>query len=396
MKKKSVAIVVPCIEKGGGVPSLALYLYKALSIYSNYQIDIISISTSRYDKNSTKIFSPKTWVKGIKVSEKKRNSINIINVGAYFTELEFMRYMPRKILTDILSQYNIVHVVSGTPAWGYICKNLRNNVFFHIATLSVLERQSLISSQPFIRRQYTIIMSKVTNLFDQISLKYAKDIFVLNDHMLKTINNFGYTNVTLSPPGLDTSLYANNDKKGNYIISVARYNDPRKNIRLLYDAFKIVKSSNNSDIRMIIASKYKIKDADIDYANKIGIDDYIDYNIGANDNDLRRLYFKSKFFVLSSNEEGFGIVIIEAMASGLPVISTRCGGPESIINNGFNGYLVSKNNPKEMAKYMTRLLFNNELLSCMSKNSTESTIDKFDYKNTIKKVIEKYEKNISQ
>ena len=50
---------------------------------------------------------------------------------------------------------------------------------------------------------------------------------------------------------------------------------------------------------------------------------------------------KSSYFVLSSLYETFGVVLIEAMACGLPLLSTKCGGPESIIANDNLGVLCN-------------------------------------------------------
>ncbi len=63
-------------------------------------------------------------------------------------------------------------------------------------------------------------------------------------------------------------------------------------------------------------------------------------------------------FVLSSSSEGFSIATIEAMATGLPVIATRCGGPEEILQHGHNGYLVPTQAPQQMADAINYLLCN--------------------------------------
>jgi glycosyltransferase involved in cell wall biosynthesis len=66
---------------------------------------------------------------------------------------------------------------------------------------------------------------------------------------------------------------------------------------------------------------------------------------------------ESNCFVLVSDSETFGVVFIEAMAAGLPVIATRCGGPEDFVNSS-NGLLIERNNLKELVEAL-KYMYNN-------------------------------------
>ena len=73
-------------------------------------------------------------------------------------------------------------------------------------------------------------------------------------------------------------------------------------------------------------------------------------------------------FVLSSYREGFAIVIPEAMACGLPILSTKCTGPTEILKDGEFGMLV-ENNYDGVYKGMKEVLDNRESLPCYKRQS---------------------------
>ena len=76
--------------------------------------------------------------------------------------------------------------------------------------------------------------------------------------------------------------------------------------------------------------------------------------------DIMTEYQCSQFFVLSSDYEGFGLVIIESMASGTPVVATDCPyGPSEIIENGVTG-LLSKMTTEDLAKKMEYMITHDE------------------------------------
>ena len=76
--------------------------------------------------------------------------------------------------------------------------------------------------------------------------------------------------------------------------------------------------------------------------------------------DLVSEYMKSQFLVLSSDYEGFGLVIVEAMACGIPVVATNCPhGPSDIIENGVTG-LLSDLDVKDLAIQMEWMISHQE------------------------------------
>ncbi|HEX4495760.1 MAG TPA: glycosyltransferase family 4 protein [Thermoanaerobaculia bacterium] len=71
---------------------------------------------------------------------------------------------------------------------------------------------------------------------------------------------------------------------------------------------------------------------------------------------IRNLFSVSEALVHPSHSEGGGLAILEAMAVGLPVVATRCGGPEEIVEDGVSGLLVPVGNPQELGGAIRRLL----------------------------------------
>ena len=88
--------------------------------------------------------------------------------------------------------------------------------------------------------------------------------------------------------------------------------------------------------------------------------------------DIPHLLTASDLYVMASKWEGFSISLIEAMASGIPVIATSVGSNSEIIENNKNGLLLVSGRPDLLAKAMYELILNKELRRRFSKNAPDA------------------------
>lgn len=97
---------------------------------------------------------------------------------------------------------------------------------------------------------------------------------------------------------------------------------------------------------------------------------------------------KCSIFVLPSVAEAFGVVIIEAMASGKPVIARNIIGPRDIVTHGYNGFLFQT--VGDLKKYIQLLLSDKTLRVKLGSNARNSVEEKFTFKKTATKYLKLY------
>ena len=164
----------------------------------------------------------------------------------------------------------------------------------------------------------------------------------------------------------------------------------QKNIELLIKSLKLISARK---IRCCIVGEGPEEKKLKKLAKSLGISESIIFLGKANLEKVYQFMKSSKIFVLPSLWEGFGIVVIEANACGLPVITTNNewnASKELIDGNG----LVVENNPESLAKGIEKLLSDKRLLRKMSKNAVIKA-KRFDW-NDIADVTEEYYKSITK
>jgi glycosyltransferase involved in cell wall biosynthesis len=78
------------------------------------------------------------------------------------------------------------------------------------------------------------------------------------------------------------------------------------------------------------------------------------------------------------------------MACGLPVIATKVGGNLDVLNNNENGILVEKENPKQLANAINRVLNDNKLAEQLGENAIKTVVRKYSMESTVSRYIELY------
>jgi len=159
------------------------------------------------------------------------------------------------------------------------------------------------------------------------------------------------------------------------VIWTARHNDARKNTALLLRAFtRVISACPFARLTLAGDSPGPRLTALMD---RLNLRDRVECRGWVSEPEKIGLLRAADVFALPSNQEGLGIAALEAMACGVPVVSTRCEGPESFITDGVNGFLCPREDPEAMAARLVQLIRDRELRRRLGQAARETVLREF-------------------
>jgi D-inositol-3-phosphate glycosyltransferase len=233
-------------------------------------------------------------------------------------------------------------------------------------------------------------------------------------NQLKKLYNADETRITVLPPGVNTDRFypipmdeakevVGIPKEDRMVLFVGRI-EPLKGIDTLIEAMAMLKikckkcphylviigGENDNPEEQLSNEMERLKTL----SHKLGIEDVIIFAGKRGQDSLPYYYSAAEVVVMPSHYESFGMVALEAMACGTPMIASEVGGLRYLIKEGETGYFVPMQNPEILAERMRTLLLNGKLRHEMGMKAAEYARD-YDWSIIAREIIDVYKKMIS-
>ncbi len=218
----------------------------------------------------------------------------------------------------------------------------------------------------------------------------------------KTITNYEIEkNIEVIPNFVDTELFKPSDCCGfrKHIApnneKVLIHTSNFRQVKRVPDTLKIfAKVIEEVPAKLVLVGDGPDRSECERLCRQLGICDNVKF-LGKQDG-LVEILNASDIFLIPSQSESFGLAALEAMACGLPVISSSVGGLPELVRHNETGYIAEIGDIDRMAKYTIDLLTNERKYKLFSKNARERTVSLFDKKIVIPQYEEYYKKFLSK
>lgn len=170
-----------------------------------------------------------------------------------------------------------------------------------------------------------------------------------------------------------------------------------KGTRYLIEAMAIV-LKQLPEARLIVCGDGVERNNLEELAQRLGLSKNIKFMGRVPNDQLPDYYRKASVFVLPSivndtgETEAFGVVLLEAMACGTPVVGSNVGGIPDIITDGWNGYLTKEKNPQDIADKIIKILSDREMGKRFSENGLQKINERFSWEVVVKQISDVYER----
>jgi glycosyltransferase involved in cell wall biosynthesis len=348
----------------GGAESLLKNLLIEAKKYDDFEIDVCTL----YSRNIFK-------------QDIKKAEVKVFDFGLSF-KYNFVVII--KLINLIKrGKYDLVHVHL-FPA----------DLFAAIATLFLPKRVVYVFSEHnvFNRRRSNVIFKLVDGFTYS---RYKKIICVsslVQESLHKWIPNTRNKTVVIKN-AIPVKELVQNKEKIYSLLFVGRL-EKAKGVDIFLRAVQIISENYKRDLRVAIVGGGNLEKETKSLAKDLRVAKMIEF-LGVR-NDVAELMKKSKVFILPSRWEGLPIVLLEAMANGIPVVSTPVGGIPELLKNGKDSILVEPDNPKALAEAILKLLQNENLRKNMINNAFEKVKKEYSIENYTFKLLNFYKEVLNE
>ncbi|MDX5976833.1 glycosyltransferase [Vreelandella alkaliphila] len=167
------------------------------------------------------------------------------------------------------------------------------------------------------------------------------------------------TPTLIQPTGIDAARFADTDRDAleelrhqlsidpadTVLVSVSRISQ-EKNIGFMLEALAELKSQGSQSLRLLLIGDGPDRQTIQQHIEALALQEQVTLVGAVPPEDMARYYHLGDIFVFASTSETQGMVILEAMAAGLPVVAVRSSGIDDVVRDGFNGYKTPQNRQK--------------------------------------------------
>lgn len=296
---------------------------------------------------------------------------------------------PQAISSKTRDNVNMVFTLHGTYYQEYLA----------VRNCSFPELEATAISLKIFHRLNEIAERKMAEMSDMIiavsedTRKYAIEYYGIDKEKIRVIPNF----VDVSHFSEVKGEKAHNhfaDLLGDPTILFVGRLVPRKGVKyLLFAVSELAKEF--PEIKLIIIGSGGLRRGLVNMCHDLNIMRHVHFTEFLPEEQLPEAYQIADIFVLPSLYEGFGIPIVEAMASGTPVIATNVGGIPEILANSGAGIVIPPGDARALTKALRLLAENPSVRRKMGERGLRIAREKYDWKKRIGDVIQLYKEVIS-
>ena len=350
-----LAIVTQDPANYGGVLRLAEYIYRRAEAAG---LEPTLVHYGRYTEHAELHVSLANLVRGeLTLTPSARDYVfrgmRARAIGARFPEWEPNRLRSNKGWRTALAHFDAAILVTGSAQTGLPLVGSGRPFVAWASSTALHDRRSRLGSAGLKTAIERLGMNSILRAEQQV-LHSASRLLAVSEDAARHLAAVAEKEVEVWPYPVDTSKFVPSEGgRECRFLFVGRANDPRKRVELFLAACEELQR-----MRPDLAFEATVVSVDLPIRANPGFT--LQHVARAGQGELIALYQTSTALLVTSEQEGLGIAAMEAMACGLPVISTRCGGPETFLEDGKNGFLVSDAVP-EIAQRMIELANNTGL-----------------------------------
>jgi L-malate glycosyltransferase len=315
-------------------------------------------------------------------------------------EYPLFHYQPYELalsskLVDMVKLYKIevlhVHYAIPHAYAGYMAKQMLKNEGINLPMITTLHGTdiTLVGNHPFYKPAVTFSINKsdyVTSVSQSLKDDTLKLFKIKNK--IRVIPNFIELDKMAKDPQAPCHRYVMAKENERIITHISNF----RKVKRIPDIIKIfynIQKEIPSKLMMVGDGPEKEK-AEV-LCMELGIYDKVIFF--GNSNEIDKILCMTDLFLLPSETESFGLAALEAMACGVPVISSNSGGLPEVNFDGYSGYLSNVGNVEEMAANAIKILKDDAVLNQFKENALE-VAKKFDIKNILPKYEALYQRAI--